>query len=287
MDNQGCLTCHQYPGLVTYSERHSVKILHIDEQRYLKSAHGRLECRTCHATIARIPHTGDSTVNCNGSCHRSEAERRRIADYPLDDFHAKEQSAIIKLTDGSSCRVCHPLYPHSENNRVRAFLNLHTGFMICEVCHLHRAKYPDSSYDWTGAEIAVFKGPPYGTFYDPHLKSVQKSKNFISRISIFTGKDGQKRRLMNTWDTEAAAEFQRRQATLSPDARTKQLAFFHRDIDREEISVACDECHSHHGILDFKRLGFDAAMTNNLIQLDLKGLVTKYKTFYFPELFNN
>ena len=52
------------------------------------------------------------------------------------------------------------------------------------------------------------------------------------------------------------------------------------------VSNTCDECHSKHSILDFDRLGFDKTIQNNLINLNIKGLVTKYETFYFPQLFD-
>ena len=285
MDPEGCFTCHQYPGLVSYGPNHSLRILHIDERRYLDSVHGKFECRKCHATIEKIPHTDDLRVDCTTECHQSDSDKQRIFKAPLSGFHIKEQSAITALEDGSSCRVCHPLYPHSANIKVRAFLNLHTGFMVCEVCHLNRQRFPDSFYDWNGAEVATFKGKPYGTFYNPKLNQVEKkSEHFISRISVFEKKNGKKKRLMNTWDSDKAQAYLRIEKTLTAESIKNRLGYFHRDIDRKEISVACDECHSHHSILDFKQLGFNKAMTNNLIQLNIKGLVTKYKVFYFPHL---
>ena len=286
MDPEGCFTCHQYPGLVTFRPPDKLKILHIDESGYLKSAHGSLECRQCHVTIEKIPHTDESQVDCTTQCHLEEKDKQRIAAYPLAGFHAAEQSAIVRLEDGTSCRACHPLYPHSQNIKVRAFLNLHAGFMLCEVCHLNRDKYTNIVYDWNGAEVADFKGRPFGTFYNPKLNQVEKSEHFLSRISVFQKKNSQKKRLVNTWDTPAAVEYMRKQNSLTAEQKSERLAFFHRDIHRAEISVACDECHSHHSILDFEQLGFNKAMTNNLMNLNIKGLVTKYKVFYFPHLFD-
>jgi hypothetical protein len=168
---------------------------------------------------------------------------------------------------------------------VRALLNMHTGFMMCEVCHLKRENFPRAYYDWNGAEIAQFRGDPYGTYYNPKLQKTHKSENFLSRIGVFIDAEGKKRSLMNTWDTAAAKVFVQTVISLGTDEREEKLAFFHRDINKEEISVACDECHSKHSILDFEKLGFDQKTKNNLINLNIKGLVTKYKTFYFPQLF--
>jgi hypothetical protein len=72
---------------------------------------------------------------------------------------------------------------------------------------------------------------------------------------------------------------------LQPEIEKEKLTFFHRDVERKVISVACNECHSADGILDFEKLGFDKKKTKHLIYINIKGLVTKYKVFYFPKLF--
>jgi hypothetical protein len=286
MDREGCLTCHRYPGLVRFDGPDTFKILHIDEKRYLGSPHGKFTCRRCHTAIVKIPHTGERKVECTTECHRSDKDKRVVKNYPLTDFHKKEQSAINSLPDASSCRVCHPLYPHSENNMVRALLNMHTGFMVCEVCHLKKEKFQNCFYDWKDTENADFIGEPYGTYYNPKLKKAHKSEHFISRIAVFEKLNGRNRLLMNNWDTRQAKDFVASQQRLQAGEKEKRLNFFHRDINRKEISVACDECHSQHGILNFDRLGFGKNVKNNLVNLNIKGLVTKYKIFYFPNLFD-
>lgn len=287
MDQEGCLTCHRYPGLVRYKVPDEFRILHIDEKKYLASPHGKFDCRKCHPSVIKIPHTGDTEVTCTNECHQSEKDKRLIHNYPLKDFHKKEQFAITRLQDESSCRVCHPLYPHSENNMVRSLLNMHTGFMVCEVCHLKKENFKNCVYDWKDTENAEYTGEPYGTFYNPKLKKAHKSEHFISRIAVFEKLNGKKRLLMNDGDTGKANEFIGIEKQLRPAEKDKRLRYFHRDINRKEISVACDECHSFHSILEFDRLGFNENTKNNLINLNIKGLVTKYKTFYFPQLFSD
>ncbi len=91
--------------------------------------------------------------------------------------------------------------------------------------------------------------------------------------------------LMNNRDTAKAKAFVLKEKNLNPDEKKNKLTYFHRDIEKQEISVACDECHSTNSILDFNKLGFDQKKTKDLIYLNIKGLVMKYKTFYFPQLF--
>ncbi len=288
LDEGGCLTCHQYPGLVRLEKKNGIKALHIDEGKYFSSPHGKIRCVKCHITVEKVPHAGETEVDCTTKCHQGGKEKKLPANYQstLKDFHKQEQSYISSLQDESSCRVCHPLYPHSENTLVRGFLNLHAGFMFCEVCHVNRASFNNLSYEWESSESAEFSGTPFGTHYNPQTKKALKhSLHFISRIAAFAPLNGKKRSLTNIWDTAKAKAYLGKEKSLKPEAKEKELAYFHQDIEKKEISVACNECHSITGILDFQKLGFDEKKTKNLIYLNIKGLVTKYKTFYLPNLF--
>jgi hypothetical protein len=286
LDEGGCLTCHQYPGLVRHEKTDGFRVLHIDEEKFFNSAHGKFSCRKCHVTIWKVPHTGETKVDCTTECHQNDAEK--ISTYPLNTLHQKEQSYILSLEDKSSCRVCHPLYPHSDNKLVRGFLNMHAGFMYCEVCHIKRSKFRGLTYEWKDTENAEFSGEPFGTYYNPQTGKADKhDEHFISRIAAFAAEKGEKRSLMNTRDIGKANEFVLKEKSLKPEEKKEKLAYFHQDIERKEISVACDECHSANSILSFSNLGFNEKKTKDLIYLNIKGLVTKYKTFYFPKLFSD
>ena len=284
LDESGCLTCHQYPGLVRLEKQNEFRVLHIDEAKYAASAHGKIDCRKCHTQVTRVPHTGVTAVDCTTNCHQKGKEREQIKNVSLKYFHDREQSFIMHLDDKTSCRVCHPLYPHSENQWVRALLNMHTGFMLCEVCHIKKENFPASTYDWIETENAYFSGEPFGSYFNPRTNTAHKSSHFISRIAIFTKNNGKKQLTFNSEETRQANEYHHNEETLAPEQKSKSMDYFHRNIAKKEISVACDECHSTNSILDFKQLGFDELKTDHLITMDIKGLVTKYETFYFPKL---
>ena len=284
-DEGGCLTCHRYPGLVRLEESGEFRVLHIDEAKYMSSPHGKIDCRKCHSKIVKVPHTGETDVDCTTTCHLEEKDKELVKNFPLSTIHKKEQSFITRLDDDTACRVCHPLYPHSENKLVRGLVNMHTGFMYCEVCHIKRAKLKNTSYDWADTENADFSGEPFGTYFNPRTRTAHKSEHYISRIGIFSKENGKKQVLMDSEDTLKAKEFLAKEERLKPDEKEKQLSYFHRIIEKKEISVACNECHSTKSILDFHQLGFDEKKKKNLMYLNVKGLVTKYKEFYFPHLF--
>jgi hypothetical protein len=284
LDEGGCLTCHQYPGLVRHEKNDGFTVLHIDEAKYARSAHGKIDCRKCHTPIKQVPHTGETSVNCNTQCHLEIKEKDRIKNFPLKSFHKKEQSFITRLDDETACRVCHPLYPHTENKLVRALLNMHTGFMLCEVCHFKKEGVVNVTYDWNDTENATFSGEPFGTFYNPKTEKTLTSEHFISRIAVFAKDNGNRKLVIDSEDIRQAKEFVLKEKNMSADQKAKALDYFHRQTAKKEISVACDECHSTKSILNFQQLGFDEKTTNHLMLLNIKGLVTKYETFYFPQM---
>jgi len=309
MDRGGCLTCHRYPGLVKYEKPDKFKVLHIDEDKYMLSSHAKTECRECHPKTVQIPHTNVTEVECTVRCHSKDKEKIDSIDRAyLTNFHKEQRFAITRLDDGSSCRVCHPLYPHSQHNKVRALLNMHTGFMLCEVCHIKDRNQADLFYDWKKPEEFEFTGEPYGTheikkdnapeksdsviskmlkILDDTKEPVEDAKvrHFISRIAVYRAEDGKNKLFINTEDNQKAGEFLKNEKKLSKADREEDLNFFHSHIAKKEISVACDECHSPKGIMDFRKLGFSESKTKDLQYLNIKGLVTKYETFYIPNLF--
>jgi len=310
VDKGGCMTCHRYPGLVKFNKPDQRKVLHIDEEKHLASRHAKTDCRQCHPKTVKIPHTDVTEVSCTDKCHNVEGKTIEALDKAYyTDFHKEERFAITNIENKTSCRVCHKLYPHSENNKVRAFLNMHTGFMLCEVCHLKKEGHTDLTYAWKAPEPFEFTGEPYGTHHKQKIIKPEKQtgiiskmlrilsdetdeethevRHMISRIAVYRT-DGESRSLfMNTVDNPEAEKYLASEKTLTPKEKKRELDHFHRDIAKKDISIACDECHSQKSILDFRKLGFSKNRTYDLEFLNIKGMVTKYKTFYIPNLFGH
>jgi hypothetical protein len=223
LDEGGCLTCHQYPGLVRHKPNDGFKVLHIDEAKYSSSPHGQVDCRKCHTTVVKVPHTDETRVDCATTCHLTEKDQKMLKSYPLESFHKAEQSFISRLDDETACRVCHPLYPHAENNVVRALLNMHTGFMVCNVCHLKKENFPDFIYDWKDTDNADFSGKPFGTYYNPKTQTAHKSEHFLTRIAVFVGNNGKRQLTFNSEDTRKAKDFLRKEKYLTADQRADGL----------------------------------------------------------------
>ncbi len=309
MDRLGCMACHKYPGLAKLVKPDTLKVLHIDEEKQLNSPHGKVDCRKCHTKVKQVPHAGVTEVDCTTSCHAEDKEKIDAMGPSLSDFHKEERFAITRLDDKSSCRVCHPLYPHSKNIKVRAFINMHTGYLRCEVCHMTSDTSGDLTYEWQKPETVFFTGGPYGTHskhktktprskkgtiarmlkifsYDkPHTDENIETIYTLSRIAVFSTENGRKTLIMNTSDNAKAIKFKAGEKNMGPEKKKSELKYFHRNISKKEVSITCNNCHSPEGMFDFRKLGFNEKETKDLQYLNIKSLVTKYDVFYLPNLF--
>jgi len=287
VDEDGCLICHKFPGMVRIEKgENRLRVLHVDEDLYLSSPHGKYSCRKCHAEITKVPHTGQTGVDCSSNCHLDDKDNRLIAEFPLESFHNKEQSYIIGLEDESACTTCHSNYPHHEDKIIRVLLNMHTGFMKCIVCHVNRDRYSNIQFEWRNAEKVKFYGKNFGSYFNPNTGKANESGDYISRIGAVMINGSKKEILTHSGDIGRARKFLSNTGISNKDKKN-ELEYFHRDIEKKEVSMACEECHSSESILDFSMLGFDGKKKKNLIDINIKGLVVKYKEFYLPRLFGD
>lgn len=305
-DEWECLFCHQYPGLVIPEEPVGFKVISIDKEKHFSSPHGYIGCIKCHKLVKKVPHAGVTTVECTNGCHSEDKEKIEAMDLDSYIVHKDEQCSITSLKDESSCMICHSFYPHSKNLKVRAILNMHTGYMVCDLCHLKKENQQGLTYDWKSPDNAEFTGRPYGryreinsdqetgswlsrtlrmlSFGEKVPEKTEKAGYLLSRIAVFSLEGGEKKLLMNTWDVNQVNAFQNREKSLTSEEKKKELNYFHKDILKKEFSVACNECHSSRGVLDFDKLGYDDKIARYLKELDVKRLETEYEIFYFPHM---
>ena len=84
-------------------------------------------------------------------------------------------------------------------------------------------------------------------------------------------------------DAPLAQDYMKVRDQLTPEQRDGVKKKFHENIKPK--GHECQDCHTKDGILDFKKLGFAQNRIVDLEELNIKGMMTKYKTFYLPNLF--
>jgi hypothetical protein len=184
------------------------------------------------------------------------------------------------------CFICHSEYPHSKNKRIRALMNLHTQFFVCETCHIKEQAGTTVVYKWYNPLNQNPPGTFYGTSYDPATGSLSKGKDLLSRIAPFYQDQTTDalRPAVLVQDAPLARDYMRVRDTLSPEQREGIKNIFHEKIKPQ--GYGCKTCHAEKSLLNFERLGFSANRIENLKKLSVIGLLSNYDEFYLPEFFS-
>jgi hypothetical protein len=198
-------------------------------------------------------------------------------------FHNIVEHPQLPENERPVCFICHSDYPHSKSKKVRALLNMHTQFFVCETCHIEENKEKGIFYKWYNPYAENPTGPFFGTSYDSETGNLAEVDDKISKISPYFIKGAIIESAIQVQEAPLAQDYMNVRDQLTPEQRDGVKKKFHVNIKPK--GHECKECHAEKGILDFKKLGFTSNRTVDLEQLNVSGMITKYETFYLPNLF--
>jgi DNA-directed RNA polymerase subunit M/transcription elongation factor TFIIS len=211
-------------------------------------------------------------------------EVRRQEEYEVHrHFHNIVYAPQLPKSQRPVCYICHSDYPHSKHKKVRALLNMHTQFFVCETCHIEERKDAEIIYSWYNPLEQYPKGPFFGTSYDTETGNLVEVEDRYSKIAPYF-KIGEKlESAIEVQDAPLALDYMNVRDQLTPEQRDNVKKKFHVHIKPK--GHECKTCHDKKGILDFRKLGFADNRIVDLEQLNIAGMITKYEKFYLPNLF--
>lgn len=187
------------------------------------------------------------------------------------------------------CFSCHGDYPHSKEPMIRTLMNMHTQFIGCMTCHNDPKKVKEStlSFDWLNYSGIEVKGKPFGTSKDEKTGFIAQTDDYYSKIVAYTTEGNEKKLLEITEDSPDAKEFLAIRDRLTDVDKEAIKKSFHRIVMPK--GRFCSSCHTteEKSYLPFKQLGFSDRRISDVTNLNIIGLVEKYKTFYMPKLLNS
>ena len=204
----------------------------------------------------------------------------------LRHFHNVPLVNKVLLGKKNICFSCHGDYPHSKEPMIRTLMNMHTQFIGCMTCHNDPRKIKESTltFEWLNYSGIEVKGKPFGTSKDQASGYLSDTDDYYSKIVAYTNQGNEKKLLEITEDNQEAKEFLEIRDKLT-------------DIDKEAIKKSfhkivmpkgrfCSRCHTEEkkSYLPFRKLGFSDRRISDVTNLNIIGLVEKYKTFYMPNL---
>lgn len=211
------------------------------------------------------------------------AEAKRLQELESHrHFHRTVEFPQLSEDARPVCFICHSDYPHSKNKKIRSILNMHTQYFVCETCHIKERSGTTVFYKWYSPFEENPKGPFLNTSYDPETGNVIEVEDKFSKITPFFVDGVRLESAIQKQDAPLAKDFVKVRDKLTPEQREGVKNKFHVNIKPK--GHECKTCHSKQSILDFERLGFSKNRAADLIQLNVKGMLTKYKNFYLPDL---
>jgi len=204
-------------------------------------------------------------------------------------FHNSPKEAVYSKGKQPVCFYCHGEFPHAKRPMVRTLLNMHTQFVGCMTCHANNEKVPEEelSFRWLNYSGIKVNGPPFGTAYDEETGDLIETDDQFSKIVAYRNKsNGEQELLEITEDAPEAAEFINMRGQLTTQQQGSVKKMFHTIVN--PIGRFCTRCHvaeEGKGFLPFRELGFSDARASGLTNLNIAGLVQKYKEFYMELVF--
>ncbi len=203
-------------------------------------------------------------------------------------FHNVPKENKVDMGKQPVCFECHGGYPHSKKRMVRTLLNMHTQFVGCMTCHTDPKKKPEEAYTfrWLNYSGIDVQGPPFGTAVNPKTGYLIETDDYYSKIVIYSDQDGEEELLEITEENVDAREFLEHKDNLSDRDKQAIKKSFHTLVMPK--GRFCTRCHTDEekSYIPFRSLGFSDQRIENVTNLNIVGIVEKYREFYMPNLFN-
>ncbi|MCK5336086.1 MAG: hypothetical protein KAQ67_07985, partial [Gammaproteobacteria bacterium] len=119
---------------------------------------------------------------------------------------------------------------------------------------------------------------------NPETGYLQDTDDLYSKIVVYSNESGQEELLEVTEDNPDVQEFLKVKDQLNDRDKEALKKRFHRIVRPK--GRFCSRCHAEEdkSLLPFKELGFSDRRISDLTNLNLIGIVEKYKKFYMPQL---
>lgn len=211
--------------------------------------------------------------------HRFSEEMRHFHNVRIDD--------VVNKGKKQACFYCHGDYPHSKTRMIRTLLNMHTQFVGCMTCHTNEDKIPEDKYsfawlNYSGIEVT---GPHFGTSLNPETGFLVSTDDYFSKIVVYAETEDGKTLMEAIEDKPDVQEFLQVKDQLSDADKEAMKKRIHKLVRRK--GRFCDRCHASEekSYLPFRELGFSEQRIFDVTNLNIIGVVKKYKKFHLPNLF--
>jgi hypothetical protein len=163
-------------------------------------------------------------------------------------------------------------------------MNLHTEFMTCHSCHLRGEQQKKIKFGWINPTEFKPQGKPYGTSIDTATGLFAETDDHYSKLTPFIEVNGAWLPVTSEAGVAEAKQYMLEEKTMPPEQKQAIEDTLHAGTELKDF-IKCSACHVADGIMNFRELGFDPARINQMVKMEIGGMITNYDIFYFPQIF--
>ncbi len=201
-------------------------------------------------------------------------------------FHNLPKKFLPTQGEKNICFYCHGDFPHSKEVMIRTLMNMHTQFTGCMTCHVDERKIAENNLQlrWLNFSGIEVKGEPFGVDYDPNTGGLKQTDDYYSKIVAYN-KEGDNDVLLEIGPSDSRLqEFKKAKDHLTDADKDSLKKRFHKNVRTK--GRKCSRCHidEEKSYIPYRELGFSEQRIDALTNLNLVGLIEKYKKFYITDL---
>lgn len=183
----------------------------------------------------------------------------------------------------SSCVECHGDLVHEDIEELRSYINMHSFYLSCEVCHVPRHQEGEELFDsfrWFSKDNGKILEEAMGC-YD------LTEERLDCRVAPFVRRNGTLERFDGPALAELTEKYLLAEPTLSRPQKVDYMQRIHAGLTPEPVS--CRNCHDPKiSYLPLEELGYTEQRIQELVGTAVIGLIEKYdghEKFHLPRLF--
>jgi len=198
-------------------------------------------------------------------------------------FHNLPDNFLPTQGEKNICFYCHGDFAHTEKPMIRTLMNMHSQFVGCMTCHVDEKKIAEKDIQlrWLNYSGIEVKGKPFGVDYDSGTGDLKHTDDYYSRIVVYSKTGGEEVLLEIGPNDSQLLKFKENLSDADQDSLKEQ---FHSNV--KAMGRKCSRCHvdEEKSYIPFRKLGFSQRRIEDLTNINLVGLIEKYKRFYITNL---
>jgi hypothetical protein len=217
----------------------------------------------------------------------------RVIEQPYIQGRFHNIGFSIEPDEANVCVRCHGTISHDKSKEVRSFLNMHSFYLGCETCHVHKNENdePPFEFRWYSKATGELVENPEKLVKNENLyaKPEDFEKKYVvygdygAKISPGEFREGKFEFLKRGNMLDYVEEYLKNEKQFSTSQKSKAKKLIHKNVNKKPRE--CEGCHNNEKqYIPFAELGYPPRRVEELTETAVVGMINKYKEFWIPSI---